>query len=402
MFLLFKNVCRVLLTDKSIIKFAIGVLLGFAFSIAVILSTIGIMDGFDSTLKKGLRHSVGDLYIYSKDGFFSPSSELLFNLDDLGVENYTTYVQTEGFAILDENSKGVVIKGIDPKTYNEVTKMNLSLEGNDVGLGKELAKNLGVKIGDRIVLAMAKGNKSFSGLPLLREYFVRQIVHHEIYQKDSRSVYIYKDALQKVLNLDDRVNMLSIEIPKYFSERYNEDIEKSVEDFRKKIINTIDYSFSVRPFWSEYANLINAVKDQKLMIGLIFQLVVIISIFNVLAFVIFLNERKVREIFMFKALGMSQKKIYYAWMGMISLLWVGSCVISMAMVEIFNVGLQKLAIFQLPRDVYSLGSISIDLDFMDYILVFSSAYFWLIVVSWVGLRKIKKESILSGLRKEFA
>ena len=49
----FSRFSKTLLWDKASFKFAIGVWLGLSFSIAVILSTIGIMDGFITTMKSG-------------------------------------------------------------------------------------------------------------------------------------------------------------------------------------------------------------------------------------------------------------------------------------------------------------------------------------------------------------
>ena len=62
---------NVFLKDQNSFKFPIGVLLGLSFSIGVILSTVGLMDGFESVMKKALKNSVGDFSLISRDGFFS-------------------------------------------------------------------------------------------------------------------------------------------------------------------------------------------------------------------------------------------------------------------------------------------------------------------------------------------
>ena len=89
-----RSILSILFYEKTSIKFALGVLLGMAFSISVILATVGIMDGFDKTLKSGLRRSVGDMFFYSSEGFFEVDQSLKDKLKDKDVVNFSPLVQT--------------------------------------------------------------------------------------------------------------------------------------------------------------------------------------------------------------------------------------------------------------------------------------------------------------------
>ena len=66
----FKLFLTLFMDNSTTIKFAVGVLVGMAFSISVILSTIGIMDGFQRALKFGLKKSVGEIVMNSEGGGF--------------------------------------------------------------------------------------------------------------------------------------------------------------------------------------------------------------------------------------------------------------------------------------------------------------------------------------------
>jgi ABC-type lipoprotein release transport system permease subunit len=377
---------------------------GFAFSMSVILGNIGIMDGFEGALRVGLKKSTGDMTIHSRFGFFDFKSFLKHELELNEISNYSTLVQTEGFIINDETSKGVLIKGIDRESYKKVTGLDVDLLVGEVSLGFELANYLNVSIGDYIVLALANGNNQVTGLPSLKRYKVRSIVNHGIYQRDLRSLYILKSELQKDLNVEDRVNLVAVSMSDNSDDfiddpvGYSRDIEKKLDELKSKL----GRSYRVKPYWSEFITLIKAVKEEKFFISIILQIIVIISIFNVLAFVVFLNEKRSRELFLFKALGMSQKNIRNGWLYLMSLIWVGSCILSFGMVHLFNLGLKHLPFFKLPGDVYTLGELSINLDLLDYVLVFCVSYYWLFVISWLALYFMSKKSVLTGLRKEFS
>ncbi len=395
---------KLFLSDKGTRRFAIGVIFGFAFSIAVILGNIGIMDGFESSLRVGLKKSNGDLTIHSRYGFFDFESYLKHELEIANINTFSSIVQTEGFIIKNEVSKGVMIKGIEEESFKKVTGLDLKLKNSDVILGSELAKFLKVTVGDPIVLAFANGNSQVSGLPSLKRYQVSGIVEHGIYQRDLRTLYIQRKVLQNDLGVDNRVNLISLNISDDQDEflsnpvDYSLKIEKVIDSFK----GSIGRSYVVKPYWREFTTLITAVKEEKFFISIILQIIVIISIFNVLAFVVFLNEKRSRELFLFKALGMSQKKIRQGWMYLMSIIWVASCALALLFVQGFNWGLVNLPYFKLPGDVYTLGNLSIKLDLFDYLLVFLISYFWLFLISWVALVVMSKKSVLTGLRKEFA
>lgn len=395
---------KLFLSDKGTRRFAIGVIFGFAFSIAVILGNIGIMDGFESSLRIGLKKSNGDLTIHSRYGFFDFESYLKHELEIANINTFSSIVQTEGFIIKNEISKGVMIKGIEEESFKKVTGLDLKLRNSDVILGSELAKFLKVGVGDPIVLAFANGNSQVSGLPSLKRYHVSGVVEHGIYQRDLRTLYIQRKVLQSDLGVDNRVNLISLNISddedEFLSDPvdYSLKIDKVIDGFK----GSIGRSYVVKPYWREFSTLITAVKEEKFFISIILQIIVIISIFNVLAFVVFLNEKRSRELFLFKALGMSQKKIRQGWMYLMSIIWVASCTLALLFVQGFNWGLVNLPYFKLPGDVYTLGNLSINLDLFDYSIVFLISYFWLFLISWIALVVMSKKSVLTGLRKEFA
>lgn len=402
---MFKDFFSVLFLERSSYRFAVGVLLGFAFSIAVILSTVGIMDGFVKTLKIGLKASTGDIYFYSREGFFEFKGESLDALEKLNIDQYTKFVQSEGFVLVNDISKGVLVKGIEPETFSVVTGIPSKLNRGEVRLGIELAKFLRVKIGDKLTIAFGKGNKDLNGLPLLQRFTVVGLVDHGIYPKNMRLMYMDLSELQSILGIENEVNMVSLNIPsarKYDFDKNPDFYTTKVEETIHQLRDSLGYKYSVQAFWNEFSTLLSAVKHEKFMIGMILQLIVVISIFNIVAFIIFVNEKRSRELFLFKALGLSQSKMSSAWYKFVFLLWLSSCAVSIGLVYLFGIGLEHLSIFQLPGDVYKLGTLKISLEFTDYLLVFASALVWLLLLSWFSMRRLRKKSVLYGLRKEFA
>ena len=397
----FKLFLTLFLDNPTTVKFAIGVLAGMAFSIAVILSTMGIMDGFDRALKLGLKKSTGDVAMHSRNGFFYLDDSLRHKFDEKNIKIFSGLVQTESFLIYDEDARGVLVKGIDD-SYAEVVGLPLKLESHQVAIGSEIAKVNNISVGNEIVLAFGKGNTEIKSMPALERFKVSEIINHGIYQKDSRMVYIRLDEAQRILDLGNKINMVSFNIPTLKLENTSQDELKNIEE---SIVNLRQYfgsDYYFKPYWREFSSLLEAVKVEKVMISLILQMVVVISIFNILAFIIFINEKKAKELFLFKALGLSKKAMSDLWMQLVLLIWGLSCVISLGFVQIFKFALLKHSLFELPSEIYYMPRIELYLNYKDYLFVFSLALVWIMIITYYLLRRLKQKSLLDGLRQEFA
>lgn len=356
------------------------------------------MDGFGVSLKKGLRTSSGDISIYSREGFFELDAKFLQDLEDYNFQTISPYIQTEAFALANENSKGVLVRGIDPTTFPLDQRQSVNLQSRQLIIGSELARIFDLKVGDSISLLFAAGRTSSAGLPTLEHFEVASIFHHGVHQSDLRLIFAPLGDIQQVLGLGNQVNMVALKM------HLNDSTAESdqIEDYVQRLRLYLGPSFSISTYWSDFSYLLNVVQVEKVWIGLILQVIVVISLFNVLAFIIFVNDQKGRELFLFKALGLSQIDFVRLWYGFLLCFWLVTCVVSIFFVQLFDWMLGSLSILNVPADVYHLGKLSLEISMFDYTIVFGVALFWLFFISWFGLRRLKTQSILYGLRKEFA
>lgn len=396
------NNFRIFLTlflDSTTKKFLVGVWVGLGFSIAVILSTVGIMDGFERALRQGLKKSSGDVTMQSRYGFFAVNDQIKAELAESNITKFSPLVQTESFMIFNDESRGVVVKAIS-SDYGKIVDLPLDIPADSVIIGSEIARINKVSVGDEIVLAFGTGGAEYKNMPALHRFKVDSIVSHGVFQKDARMVYIRLDEIQAIQRLSNRVNMIAFNVarnPKNAGDDLK-DIEEKLTDLRLRF----EPDFYFKPYWREFASLIEAVKTEKFMISLILQLIVVISVFNVLAFIYFINEKKSKELFLFKALGMSKKSMNNLWIQLVFLLWVASCVLAAVFVQLFRFMLLHIPFFKLPVEVYHMPRIDLFLGWPDYALIFALALVWMLLITYYLLRKLKNKSLLEGLRQEFA
>ncbi|MBL7664891.1 MAG: ABC transporter permease [Bacteriovoracaceae bacterium] len=390
----FVSLFKTILNGKHSLLFFTAAIASFAFSISVILCTIGLMDGFEYTLKQGLLKSSGDLKVFSREGFFHYDNKLRNTLDHPAILHTTTLLQSEGFFMIEGLAKGVMIKGIDPKTFNEVTGLNIQVKANEMVIGTQLAKEFGLKADDDGVIALGKGNKGFSSLPSVKRLKISQVVTHGIYEKDLRYVYINKTDLIKFLDTQDKINLVLIKL--------KPEEQPFIDDVVFEIDERLESPYVVRPFWSEFSSLIEAVKVEKFSISLILQLIVLIAIFNIAAFVIFISEKKAQDFFLFQAFGMNKRTLFLFWLIVLILMWAMACLIAYPLTHLFNSYFLQLPFLRVPGEIYVLGELSLLLDTQAYVMVFGLSFLWIIGVALIGLMRINKRTILYGLRQEFA
>ncbi len=370
----------------------------FTFSIAVILCTFGLMDGFDHLLKTGLRQSTGDVIITNKKGFFR-EEEILKYVNASAPLAVTPVIQTEAFALANGLSQGVLVKGVESESFKAASGLEIKASVSGIVIGEELAKILSLKIGDNLALALGKGNVSGNGLPSIRVFQIGEIIRHGIYQKDLRFVYLNRSDLAEILGLEDRINMM---IVTYFP------VDQAINDLDPITQKSMDLRMSlsgeyrVRPFWDEYSFLIEAVKVEKFSISLILQLIVLVAVFNIIAFVIFVMEKKAQDFFFLRAVGLSLKELMMFWLKSILILWAASCAGAWVLSHVFNWSLQNLPMFKVPGQIYVLSELSIRLDLLDYVTVSAISLFWVLVAAGIGYFRLKNRPIIEGLRQEFS
>lgn len=380
-------------------KFLIGVWVGLAFSISVILSTVGIMDGFERTLRHGLKKSSGDISMQSRNGFFDVDQEMKEKFRKNNIQDYAKIVQVDSFLIFNEESRGVLVRGID-SFYGDVIQESFNLSANSVAIGQEIARINKIKKGDFVVLAFGRGSDEFRNMPTLSRFRVEKIVSHGIYQKDLRMVYVRLPEIQQILFLSERINMLTFNLGNAPDETSDDlkKIEKKVMELKKDF----NSDFYFKPYWKEYSSFLEAVKVEKFLISVILQIIVVIAVFNVLGFIYFINEKKIKELFLFQALGLSKKAMNRLWIKFVVLLWLASSVLSIAFVQFFRFLLMHLSFFKLPAEIYHMPRIDLFLSWEDYVLVFFLALLWILLITYYLLRRLKNKNLLEGLRQEFA
>ena len=198
-----------------------------------------------------------------------------------GVVGSTPFLYAEGMLSSPRGVKGVVLRGIDPKTAPDVLTMldnlssgsvaglNASVEGAPPGvlIGKELAQRLGLVVGSRVNLLSPSGQKTTAGFqPRIRPYKVAGIFQTGMFEYDSSLGFISLAAARDLLGLpSDQISGIEVTV---------KDVYKA-DTVAAALQKELGPLASVRTWMDMNANLFAALKLEKIGMFILLAMVVL-------------------------------------------------------------------------------------------------------------------------------
>ena len=172
----------------------IGIMLG----VAILIIVMSVMNGFRTDLTNKILGFNPHLIIkpYNKEII---SNNFKKQLDDnfKEIEHQDSF-SGEGVVMRTETTKGVMIKGLDQKNGKNLKFLKkIIIEGNkfniynnEVVVGKQLAIDLNLQVGDKInLLSSSFISTPFGGLPKQESYVVKGIFSSGFYEFDQNVIF---------------------------------------------------------------------------------------------------------------------------------------------------------------------------------------------------------------------
>jgi len=125
-------------------------------------------------------------------------------------------------------------------------------------------------------------------------------------------------------------------------------------------------------------------------------------VFNLLSFLIFFREKKIKELFTLHAMGLTPSKINKIWYLISFSLWANSIFMSFLLVSLFKKLLFVISKNMMPKSIYHLGTINLYITNESYIIVYVLSLCWIVSMTYILTRKFKSDSLLRGLRQQYS
>ncbi len=356
-------------------------IIGITLGVAAVIIVMSVMNGFRSNLTDRLIGVNSHLNVYSLNEIITNAEiEIMKNeLDSKTYKNLFSSIETQGLVISDNISKGVMIRGygsINTEHYLHekiITKKLSTIAFNKVIVGDALAKELRLKIGDQIKIAIPKTDKSLLGnIPRFKTLKVDGIFDFGMYEYDSNLVFVSLELARKLLLFDDdSYNRVEF----YLNDPLQINNFKKIVDLNinKNLLNLYTLSWKDRN-----SSLMNALKVEKNVMFLILTLIIIVASMNIISGLIIFVKEKNKDIGILKTLGFtdfSVLKIFFiiglsiGLIGTISGTMLGILITeNLQFIQFFLERLLDTKLF--AEEIYFLSTLPSDIKYEEVLFVF--------------------------------
>ncbi len=364
-------------------------ILGISIGVITLLLVIGVMNGFSNDLKRKIIGAnplitiEGKPYIYNYEEII----EKIKNLPE--IKGASPYIMSQAIYKSNKYIIGGIIKGIDPERELKVTNIkNFIRKGkyedieNGIILGKELANELGVDVNDFISIILG-----FT--PRERILKVVGIVEYGVYSFDVSMGFVSLKNLIEIYGVD-RVHGVGIKINDIYRTPI---VSKEI----KKILKE-EYNIST---WIEKNKvLFSAIALEKKAMAIILSLIVIVASFNILSTLMISVYRKVKEIGILKAIGLTSGEIKKIFLYQGIYLGIKGLIFGMIFGFLIASFLKKYNFITIPEFVYDISKLPIEITFFDTIWIFLLVIFVSCIASIYPAQRASKLNPAEAIRNE--
>lgn len=287
--------------------------IGIALGVAVLITVMSVMNGFDRQIKSRILMMVPPVKVYQMGGklydWESVAKEIKSKTSM--VSGYAPIVEGQGLLSSSMGSNSFVqVQGILPEYENTVVPIKEhvvqgSLDSLEAGkfniiLGQDLANSLGVHMGDRVTLIVPQANLTPAGMmPRLRQFTVTGIFAVS-YQYDSYYALTHISDAGRLFQMGDAVSALQLGVENIYQApmlKYN--LNHGI----------LPGFYMARDWTDENKTFFEALQMEKTMMFFILMLIIAVAVFNLLSSLVMVVTDKRRDIAIMRTMGMSSRQI---------------------------------------------------------------------------------------------
>ncbi len=381
---------------------------GIAIGVMALIVVLSVMNGFDHSLEKRVIGIESHIVVLNYSGsIIHYRKQIKKILSIKGVKSASPFVYSDVMISSSGASTGSVLRGIDLSTAVKATSLKKyivsgSLQGinsskfNCIILGRVLARELGVSVGDNVSIISPQGEITpFGVMPKTEKFRVCGIIDTGMYNYDSTFSFISIKNAQFFLGMPG--NMASgIEVKVNNINLANSYAKKIASALNKKSSSSF-YALS----WEQLNRaLFSAIKLEKLTMFVILSLIVLVAAFNIISTLIMVVIEKRKDIAVLKTMGASSADIMKIFM--IQGVIIGFAGALLGLVSGFLIAyLQKTyRIVSLPQSIYYIKSLPIRMTPDEFIIISLSALFLSFIATLYPSYKASRIDPAEGVRYE--
>jgi lipoprotein-releasing system permease protein len=348
-----------------------GVAIGVATSIITLAVMTGLQGYFRDKILSAMPHIV--VMEYSGDGVKDDKTlqETIRRVPH--VTATTPFIYGQSMLTSKDRMQGVIVRGIDPLKEAEVTDVArnmtagrlVDLDKEDrkfpgIVIGEDLARKLGVSIGDKVTMLNPLGEESAVGLiPKVKRFEIAGFFDAGMYDYNTTFVYISLADARIFFDMPGRVSGVQVRVDDiYHADAISAGIRKAV-----------GYPYYTRNWMEQNKNFFSALLLEKIGMSLILVVIIIVASFNIIGTLTMIVMEKNREIAILKSMGAPSGSIVAVFMFAGLVIGIVGTVIGVILGYGAVTALVRTDLITIPKDVYQVSHLPLSLTGADMLFV---------------------------------
>ncbi len=351
---------------NGFISFISGIsMAGIALGVMALIVVLSVMNGFVSQVRDRMLSVVSHIEVFSLNApidWQRVEQDARRNPEVIGA---APYVNAQALLTRGDAVRGVLVRGIDPQAEPAVSDIASQVRGEPltalkdgefgIVLGGELARALGVALGEKVTLIAPQGQVTPAGVvPRLKQFTVTGTFDSGHYEYDSALALVHIGDAQKLFRVDGPTGVrLKIR-----------DMQRAAE-VASQLVRTLPPNLLVRDWSRQNPSWFAAVQVEKRMMFIILALIVAVAAFNLVSTLVMTVTEKQSDIAILRTLGASPRSVMAVFIVQGALIGVlgtllgvaGGLFIANNLSAIFPT-IERIAGFPLiPKDIYFISSL---------------------------------------------
>ncbi len=284
-------------------------MIGLMLGVAVLITVLSVMNGFDRELKNRVLGMVPQATI-SSNYIMSDWQQLIPKLQQYPhVVGAAPYTQLQGMITARGQVSGILVNGIEPKYEPKVSIIqdfmvagsldNLKDGEYGIVLGKSLTDALGLQLNDKVTLVLPEATPSPAGVVPRFKRFTLVGIYSIGAEVEGMMGYVALNDASKLLRLPDGAQSIRLKLDDLFIAP--EVVQQVLKDLPPYFYGS-DWTYT-------QGNLFSAIQMEKAMVSLLLFLIVLVAAFNIVSSLVMVVTDKKADIAILRTLGASPATI---------------------------------------------------------------------------------------------
>jgi len=351
--------------------------------VAALIVVLSVMNGFQRELRTTILGVVSHVQIIGsagKVGNWETLRERIADVDSpVKIEGVAPFVSGEALFSRGPTVHGAMIRGVSPDEEITVSDLSRNMVAGEfetlragsfrVILGVDLARSLGVAVGEKVLLITPQGQVTPAGvMPRLKQFTVSGVFEMKNYQYDSALALINIEDAQKLFRMRPgemtgvRLKLSDIDAAPELTSRLNAELPDNVF--------ATDWTRS-------HATFFRAIQIEKRVMFIILLLIVAVAAFNIVSTLVMVVTDKRADIAILRTLGATQAQILRIFILQGAIIGVMGTILGLTMgllvsmnIDVIVPAIESFFGTQfLAKDVYYIAEIPSEVDPSDVISI---------------------------------